>query len=333
MNIRPFGWRDFPLLHNYRKQGLFLDSSRALIHGPALVPFGALLTFLGSATRSYTYRCETCSPSGTPLIGQVTYILGSSYARLAYLAPANTIELADLSAFSDYIAGQIGGQGVFHVLAEIDESNQVYQILRRVGFAIYARQRIWRLEGMVTSEPDEASWRACRSSDIVGIRSLYGNVVPGIAQQVEPIPKNNLHGYVHYHNSDVRAFVELKYGRYGIWVQPYVHPDVENFDRKLVNLLAHLPTRRNRPLYICVRSYQSWLETAIEAIGAQPGPQQAVMVRHLTVANRVKQAYPLTAINGTHAEPTVPVAHIEESRPLELTEIEKHPSTDSARGV
>ena len=333
MNIRPFGWRDFPLLYNYRKQGIFLDSSRALIHGPALSPLGAFLTFSGPAIRSYTYRCENCTPSGVPLIGQVTYILGSSYARLSYLAPVNTIEVSDLSAFSDYMAGQLGRQGVFHILAEIDESSQVYQILRRVGFAIYARQRIWRLDGSVTGEQDEDSWRAYRTSDMIGIRSLYCNVVPAIAQQVEPIPKKNLKGYVHYQNGDVHAFVELKYGRYGIWVQPYVHPDVENFDRQLVHLLAHLPARRNRPLYICVRSYQSWLETAIEAIGAQPGPPQAVMVRHLTVTNRVKQAYPLTAINGSHAEPTAPIAHIEEVRHLELTEIEKHPSTDSATGV
>jgi hypothetical protein len=333
MNIRPFGWRDFPLLRNYRKQGIFLDSSRALIHGPALIPFGAFLTFSGPTIRSFTYRCEGCSPSGIPLIGQATYILGASYARLSYLAPVNTVEMSDLSAFSDYMAEQLGRQGVFHILAEIDESSQVYQLLRRVGFAIYARQRIWRLDGMVTGIPDEVSWSACRSSDMIGIRSLYCNVVPGLAQQVEPIPKKNLKGYVYFQNSDVRAFVDLRYGRYGIWVQPYVHPDVENFDRMLVHLLAHLPARRNRPLYICVRSYQSWLETAIEAIGAQPGPQQAVMVRHLTVTNRLKQTYPLTAINGTHAEPTAPIAHIEDGRHLELTEIDKHPSTDSATGV
>jgi hypothetical protein len=333
MNIRPFGWRDFPLLYNYRKQGIFLDSSRALIHGSAVIPLGAFLTFSGPAIRNYTYRCENCSPSGIPLIGQVTYILGASYARLSYLAPENAIGMSDLAAFSDYMARQLGSQGVFHILAEIDESSPVYQILRRGGFAIYARQRIWRLDGPATGEPAEVSWRSCRSSDMIGIRSLYCNVVPGIAQQVEPIPKKNLKGYVHYQNGDIRAYVELKYGRYGIWVQPYVHPDVQNFDRQLAHLLADLPARRNRPLYICVRSYQSWLETSIEEIGAHPGPQQAVMVRHLTVTNRVKQAYPLTAINGTHAEPTAPIAHIEESRHLELTEIEKHPRTDSSTGV
>ena len=122
--------------------------------------------------------------------------------------------------------------------------------------------------------------------------------------------------------------MSLKYGKYGIWVQPYVHPDVENIDRKLVYLLNRLPGRRNRPLYICVRSYQSWLEIAVEAIGAQPGDHQAEMVRHLTIANRVKQTHPLHARNGTHAEPTAPIAQVENAQSLELSDIELHPRTD-----
>jgi hypothetical protein len=329
MNIHPFEWRDFPLLHSYRKQGLFLDSTRAFIHGPTLIPMGALLTFQGPAIRSYTYRCDNCSPAGIPLIGQMTHGLGNSYARLSFLAPENSMEIADLSALVEYMAVQIGAQGAFHILADVSESSHVYHLLRRVGFAIYARQRIWRLDKQGAGEEDKVTWRAIRSSDMIGARSLYSNVVPGLVQQVEPLPKKNLKGFIHHHNGDIRAFVELKYGRYGIWVQPYVHPDVENIDRKLVYLLNSLPGRRNRPLYICVRSYQSWLENAIEAIGAQPGVQQAVMVRHLTIANRVKQTHPLHAINGTHAEPNAPIAQVENAQFLELSEIEMHPRADS----
>ena len=241
MNIHPFEWRDFPLLHSFRNQGLFLDSTRVFIHGPTLVPLGALLTFLGPTTRSYTYHCENCSPAGLPLVGQMTHRMGASYARLSFLAPENGIEIADLSALIDYMAVQIGVQGAFHILADVNESSQVYHIIRRVGFAIYARQRIWRLDQQAAGEEDKVSWRAIRSSDMIGARSLYSNVVPGLVQQVEPLPKKNLKGFVYYQNSDIRAFVELKYGRYGIWVQPYVHPDVENFDRKLVYLLNNIP--------------------------------------------------------------------------------------------
>jgi hypothetical protein len=317
MNIRPFEWRDFPLLHSYRSQGIFLDSTRSLIHGPAMIPLGAFLTFLGLATKIYTYRCDNSSPSDPPLIGQVTYVMGTSNARLSFLAPESASEISELSTLLDYMANQVGRQGAFHILADVDESSPMYHLLRRVGFAIYARQRIWRLAGDALGEGDLSPWIACKSSDVIGIRSLYNNVVPGLVQQVEPLPKKNLKGYVHYQDGNLGAYFELKYGRYGIWAQPYVHPDAENFTHQLVQFMNTLPGRRNRPLFICVRSYQSWLESAIEAIGAQPGPQQAVMVRHLTVANRVKQAYPLKVINGKNVEPTAPVAQIEDARHME----------------
>ncbi|OGO25820.1 MAG: hypothetical protein A2136_00570 [Chloroflexi bacterium RBG_16_54_11] len=322
MNIRPFGWRDIPLLISYRKQGLFLDSTRALIHGPALIPMGAFLPFLGPTTRIFTYRCV--SPSTEPVIGQVTYAKGASYARLSFLAPENAMELHDLSALSDFMAVQMGSRGAFHILADIDESRPVYHLLHRAGFAVYARQRIWRLDGGAIGEADAVAWRASRSVDLLDIRSLYCDVVPGLVQQVEPLPKKSLKGFVQYHDGNLCAYVELKYGRYGIWVQPYVHPDAEGFDRQLLYLLRTLPGRRNRPLYICIRSYQSWLESAVEALGAQQGPRQAVMVRHLTIAQRAKQTYPLpAAMNGTHPEPTAPIARIDESQPMEFCEVEK----------
>jgi hypothetical protein len=330
MNIRPFGWRDLLLLNSYRNHGLFLDSTRILIHGPMMIPMGALITFLGPSTRAFTYRYDNSPQSGKPLIGQVTYGMGATYARLSFLAPEDAMEQSDISALSDYMAVQMGNQGAFHILADVDESNQIFQLLHRAGFAIYARQRIWCLDNQSVSDAaDEVTWRASRSRDAIGVRSLYCNVVPGLVQQVEPLPKKDLKGVVYYQNGELHAFVELKYGRNGIWVQPFVHPDAEGFDRHLVHLLHNLPGRRERPLYICVRSYQSWLESAIEAMGAQPGPQQAVMVRHLTVSRRVNQTYPLPAINGTRAEPTAPIARIEKSRYLEPPEVEKRPRADS----
>jgi hypothetical protein len=322
-------WRDIPLLHSYRYKGLFLDSTRALIHGSVMIPMGALMPILGPNTRIFTYRCIHDAKDGVPLIGQVTYVKGASNARLSFLAPEHEMDAQSVSAFSDHIAAKMGEQGAFHILAEVDESSPAYHLLRKAGFAIYARQRVWRLGGEALGEAEVVAWKPCRSGDIIGARSLYCNLVPGLVQQVEPLPKKRLNGFVRYQKSDLIAFVELKYGRYGIWVQPYIHPDAQGFERQLVHLLRNLPHRRNRPLYICVRSYQSWLESAVEALGAHPGPRQAVMVRHLTLAQRVKQAYPLPAIKNSHAEPTAPIVHIEESRFREGSKAEKHPSTDS----
>lgn len=322
MNIRPFSWRDLPLLNRYRNHGLYLDSTHILIHGPIMIPIGAMLTFLGPSTRIFTYRCEKYSQNDKPIIGQVIYFPGSSYARLSFLAPEDAIKLNGLAALSDYLTVQMGEQGAFHILADVDESNHVFQLLHHAGFAIYARQRIWRLDNQPAGDVKAAPWRPVRSRDVIGVRSLYCNVVPGLVQQVEPLPKKDLKGVVYYKKDNLQSFVELKYGRNGIWVQPFVHPDAEDFFKHLTYLLNEFPGRRKRPLYICVRSYQSWLETAIEAMGAQPGPQQAVMVRHLAVTRRVTQTHPIPALNGTRPEPIV---HIQQSDPLNPSEIDKQP--------
>ncbi len=98
MNIRPFDWRDIALLHSYLNRGIFLDSTRALIQGRTVMPMGAFLSFLGPSIRMFTYRCENDSLSGEPLIGQITYAGGASYARLSFLAPEDAIEQSVLAA-------------------------------------------------------------------------------------------------------------------------------------------------------------------------------------------------------------------------------------------
>jgi len=57
---------------------------------------------------------------------------------------------------------------------------------------------------------------------------------------------------------------------------------VSNAGAKIISLIHRLANRRNRPIYLCVRSYQAWLEPALEDLGARVGERQAVMVKHLT---------------------------------------------------
>jgi hypothetical protein len=78
-----------------------------------------------------------------------------------------------------------------------------------------------------------------------------------------------------------------------------------------VRLLLSLPNRRSRPVYICVRSYQSWIEHNLENLGALAGPQQAVMVKHLAIAKRVVRSFALPAIESGQPEVTAPFIHSE----------------------
>ena len=87
-------------------------------------------------------------------------------------------------------------------------------------------------------------------------------------------------------------------------VQPFVHPDTDDIDGKMKDLAVQIPNRRGRPVYVCVRSYQSWLENALEQIGAEPGPSQALMVKHLTVPDKSLVYQELPSMEGRQPEVT-----------------------------
>jgi hypothetical protein len=89
------------------------------------------------------------------------------------------------------------------------------------------------------------------------VRALYNSLV-GPVQRLEPPISGDPRGLVYYQNNELLAYAEFRPGPRGIWVQPFVHPDVGG-NRPTGGGLANLPARRSRPIYTCVRSYQSWL--------------------------------------------------------------------------
>ena len=73
----------------------------------------------------------------------------------------------------------------------------------------------------------------------------------------------------------------------------------------------NIPNRRSRPIYLCVRSYQAWLEQYFEDLGVEAGPRQAVMVKHMAVAQKSARAYALPALESGHAEVSAPIVRSE----------------------
>ena len=84
---------------------------------------------------------------------------------------------------------------------------------------------------------------------------------------------------------------------------PLIHPEATDVSEKLASLIGNLPDRRNRPVYICVRSYQAWLEPVLADLGAKGGNRQAVMVKHL--ARLVKEGQTAPAVpSGASVQPS-----------------------------
>ena len=303
--LRPFDWRDLPVLHRYRAQGLCLDAALGVTRGPNLAP-GVLLSYLTPVTGIFTWICSN-EDDQQPLLGQMSHYSDETFARLTFLAPEEALESPSLADLLEQLAQNAGRHGAFNLLAEVDEQSIAFEPLRKAGFAIYARQRIWKLIKNPNNIKPEIPWTAANSSDSFGVLTLYHNVVPGLVQQVEPLSSKQVNGLVCHYNDEIIGYVDLKYGSRGIWAQPFIHPDVKDVESRLCDLLPSLPNQREREVYLCVRSYQSWLEPALNALESQQSLSQAVLVKRLAVQQRSARPFALPQIEGQR-EITTPIS-------------------------
>ena len=274
MSIRSLDILDLPLIARYRNDALTLDSTRALTRGHPLGAAG-LLAYINPARQMYS---AVANGNQAALIGGVIHSHGEAYAKLLYLAPASRLDHDALPGLVEHLAAQAGTWGAFHVIAELDETSDAFPALRQAGFSVYAWQRMWDVSDLQGDSKSSKEWMRARSVNRPALQSLYHQIVPQLMHPVEPLSKN-ARGLIC--DGDVKCFVSLASGAQGIVLTPLIHPEVTDVDTKLVSLLNCVPDRRGRPVYLCVRSYQAWLEPALEDLGARAAPRQAVMVKHL----------------------------------------------------
>lgn len=241
-----------------------------------------------------------------PLIGQVRAPMGARRAHIAFLMPLNALNTMALPALLETLTATAGGWGVFHILAEVDEHSTAFEGLRRASFTTYGFQRIWKLPAAPAARP----WPAAASADTQAIRSLYQSLVPSLVQPMEGLAERRPQGLIQRREGDLAAYAEVIYGPQGIWVQPFIHPSVENPAEMLSSLAGSIPRTAGRPVYLCVRSYQAWLETTLSELNADSGPRQALMVRHNVITQRAAQPIAIPGLENGRAETSIPIVHI-----------------------
>jgi hypothetical protein len=306
--IRPFELRDLPTLHRYRERGIFLTNPSTLIWGRALVPARAVFSPFSNATGIYTAISNTHQDQPERMIGQVRHVAGKEDARFTFLAPAAEIDPGTFHELIEYLITRLGEHKAQNLIAEVDETSACFELLRQAGFSIYARQHIWQISKTPTTKKYAFNWREIAPIDEFNARKLYHAVVPTMVQQVEPTPWEELRGWVLYQNGDLMAYAYVIEGLRGIWVQPFIHNQMEDIYSQLIALLTHLRPKERRPAYVCLRSYQGGMAPHLEALDAQVSGSQAVMVRRLTAAVKKPDLARLPAING-EPEPTTPYSH------------------------
>lgn len=295
MSIRPLALLDLPQLYRFRDEAIGLDTARTLTRGNPLNA-GRLLAYMNPARHVYG---AIANGENDSVLGGVIHSPDDTFAKLLYLAPASQLNHPDLPELIENLSAQAGVWGAFHVLAEVDEVSDAFVPLRKSGFSVYAWQRMWDVSEV--AEPDSRSdWTRVRSVDLPAVQSLYHQIVPPLLQPMEPQPKAPL-GWMSNH--EVKCYVSVMHGVYGIVLTPLIHPEATDVSAKLTALISHLPDRRNRPVYVCVRSYQAWLEPVLADLGAKAGERQAVMVKHL--ARLVKEGLPASAVpSGVSVQPS-----------------------------
>jgi hypothetical protein len=263
-----------------------------------------------------SYTCVAPAEDGIPpLFGQVNYQTGERSARVTYITPENASILSALPLLLEDLARQSGEWGAYHLLAEIDEASQAFEAFRRAGFSVFAWQRIWKLPDSVKVDPPETDWAPADLDLESSIRSLFLALVPPLVLAAEPTSVHTFQGLVCAQKNEAVAYADLEFGPHGIYIKPLFHPDVVDVDCLIRALVSALPNQSGRPVYLAVRSYQSWLENGLQELGAEAAPRQAMLAKHLIARQRIPlRERSLQALEQRRAEPSAPMARVEHAK-------------------
>lgn len=223
------------------------------------------------------------------VVGQFRYRQDDVNAHIVYLAPtlADDEDDAIWLHMLDAMAEQAGKNGAQTLVAEVELSHRLFETMRRAGYAVYSRQVIWRHDPITDSfQRPDLTVTPESNDDQIGIAALLGCTIPRILQTVMG-PSTDMDGLVYRKDGCVEAYIACSEGRHGVYLMPYLHPEVLD-EAPAIMAAAALQIERCRkvPVYVSVRGYQGWLENAMLDLGFAPWLEQAVMVKHLTAGVR-----------------------------------------------
>lgn len=276
---------DIPMVRRLIEEGTLLDSEA--VFTAAENPRNALFSSLFLPQRGiHTVVAKTGQQS---VVGLFRLKPDDIHARIISLAPELHPGMDDTGwlLLLDAMTAEAGRRNAHMLIAEVDESASLFQTMRTAGFAIYARQEIWvRPPNPLPQIPSALKLTPEVNADAHGIRLLYSDIVPRLVQQIA-FPPGHSQGFVYRKNQRIEGYIAISEGKTGIYMMPYLHPDIFSQAPDLLNAAIHRANRPDRvPVYVCVRRYQDWLEDALYDTGFVRQSRQAVMVRHIAAGIR-----------------------------------------------
>jgi hypothetical protein len=284
---------DIPLVKRLAEKGTLLDSELGYTrspHGPNsalfssfFLPQRGLCTLVARSKKQH-------------VVGQFRIKGDDPNARIIYIAPHLDYDKDDTAWLHllDAMATEAGKRGAHSLIAEVDEYLPLFQTMRISGFAVYARQEIWHRmpDDLPPVDPVELTEES--ESDAHGIQLLYTNIVPRLVQQIA-VPPSHSQGLVYRRKDRVEGYIAVSEGKCGIYLMPYLHPDVYSEAPSIIAAAISYCNRADKvPVYACLRRYQDWLEEPLVDLGFEPHTRQAVMVRHISAGVRQAAFAPLS---------------------------------------
>jgi hypothetical protein len=218
--IRAFDWRDVGLVKALGARGICLDSETGLTQGCRPL-VDALLAYVMPGPRPPTLVWRDGTQAA---FGQLRHRLGQEQARMLWVAPPYTGAAEGWPPIVEQLAAEAGRRGAHNLIAEVGEGGPEFETLRASGFAVYARQSVWRLTRSLEPAAAPIGLRPAVSTDAIGVNLLYTNIVPRLVQQVEP-PPAPARGLVLEQAGELIAYLDVRQGPLGIWLDPYLHPE------------------------------------------------------------------------------------------------------------
>ena len=288
--IRSFTLRDIPLVHRLGDQGTRFHTRSALTQDVWPLREALVHMFIGGQYPTYIWKDDNGSAVGFAQLHQdedetMAHILclGSAFSQGTNKDNEDVDTEFLWISFLEALIKKAGGRGIHNLIAEVDEVGDELPVLRKAGFAVYTRQDIWKLPKLPRRWVSPLTFHPATSVDEWDISLLYSNVVPRLIQLVEPPPSgeqiNNV--WLMREEGELSSFVVFTKGSTGTWIRVFVHPNSnarsEDIFRAAVTVF---PPDDDHPVYVCVRRYQSWLQSGLQEVGFEQTGSQAMMVRH-----------------------------------------------------
>ena len=257
-----------------------------------------------------------CEPdeSGKRLISQIRFQIGAQSAQLGFLILNEDVNEGAITALLEEMIKTAGIWGALNVTCELESEALFYEAFRHADFIVWAKQKLWRFKRVPREyKVEKFQWRVWNSDDARDMRGLYNAVIPKLLHNLEPLSRRAMLGMVYYNAEGVlQAYADMVYGPRGIWILPIIHPTTADNSEVLLGLLSGLPFPGKRPIYVCARSYQPWLEGVLGQMDAEVSPEQLLMVKHLVITQKVSYKLEVHSLESGHADTGLPVIHFEQ---------------------